>query len=355
MNNLYSDCVLSMLYCIKVIIQIIMKSFRILLIFFLSGLFFQSNAQTLTLEYLGVIEDSNTNGYIEPTEEVTLSFVLKNNTLTDFINFIVEEDYSHYDADLQTIYHQQSDLLSGDSALIEITYIMGEYLMPWDLDQSTLKFYVYGGVDTTIIEYSIPIDMNFECSDINFLSVDVAIDTLYTSITVNLENTSLWSLQYPGFTFYTNDPYVQFSGQIGYYYVFPAGWEYGFWESMTISPYTPDNHLVEAYFTMMTMDSVVTCDIPFSFMLNETTNGIVSEVNNELLIYPNPVSNILNIESPDSKSEVRIIDILGHVIDNYTISNSNSIDVSNLKNGIYILEFIDKVTGEINTHKLLKQ
>lgn len=60
----------------------------------------------------------------------------------------------------------------------------------------------------------------------------------------------------------------------------------------------------------------------------------------ELLIYPNPVSTILNIKNPDGKEiqSLKITNILGKTVySKSNVLNQNTIDVSNLSSGIYIL------------------
>ncbi|MCF8366538.1 MAG: T9SS type A sorting domain-containing protein [Bacteroidales bacterium] len=61
----------------------------------------------------------------------------------------------------------------------------------------------------------------------------------------------------------------------------------------------------------------------------------------ELVIYPNPASSFINIHDlPNQPSQVTIYSIQGGVILQKPISaQSNNIDVSSLKNGLYFLNF----------------
>lgn len=71
-------------------------------------------------------------------------------------------------------------------------------------------------------------------------------------------------------------------------------------------------------------------------------------------LYPNPVQNQLFIESEKGQVlEMNILDISGKEIRSITNNNVNSIDVSNLNQGVYIL----KVTTEngISTNRFIKQ
>ena len=58
------------------------------------------------------------------------------------------------------------------------------------------------------------------------------------------------------------------------------------------------------------------------------------------MIYPNPVSTILNINSNDTKviTTLRITNVLGQIVFSKTNANNQKvIDVSNLNSGLYIL------------------
>jgi hypothetical protein len=61
----------------------------------------------------------------------------------------------------------------------------------------------------------------------------------------------------------------------------------------------------------------------------------------EIIIFPNPVQNILTLKTPEIIKEVSIIDLLGQEVNTNQLS-TNSLDVSNLSEGIYII----KVTSE---------
>ena len=57
-------------------------------------------------------------------------------------------------------------------------------------------------------------------------------------------------------------------------------------------------------------------------------------------MYPNPVSDVLNIQLPSGtdKAEVGVYDYTGRLVSSKTISsNDSSLDVQNISRGIYIL------------------
>ncbi|MBP1644859.1 MAG: Protein of unknown function precursor containing leucine-rich repeat and a C-terminal secretion [Bacteroidetes bacterium] len=68
-------------------------------------------------------------------------------------------------------------------------------------------------------------------------------------------------------------------------------------------------------------------------------------------VYPNPVSNALNIETMENVENVILYDVLGKEV--MCTKKTNDIDVSNLNNGIYILKLItEKGIGE---YKIVKE
>lgn len=72
------------------------------------------------------------------------------------------------------------------------------------------------------------------------------------------------------------------------------------------------------------------------------------------MIYPNPVSNKLNYRSLDNENKTfLILDLTGKVVINGELDSENSIDVSDLRSGLYILRIIDEEDTEY--HKFIKK
>lgn len=67
-------------------------------------------------------------------------------------------------------------------------------------------------------------------------------------------------------------------------------------------------------------------------------NGINELTDEQLEIYPNPVSKTLHIETKVSINEVLIFDALGNLVNTVGQPKSNNIDVSRLSSGVYIAE-----------------
>lgn len=73
-------------------------------------------------------------------------------------------------------------------------------------------------------------------------------------------------------------------------------------------------------------------------------------VNNEIKIYPNPTTSILNIKTDEEISYIHVFNILGEKVISTT---EKSINVSKLNNGLYILT-VKTVSGQIQTKKIIK-
>ncbi|WP_235003990.1 T9SS type A sorting domain-containing protein [Aequorivita lipolytica] len=75
-------------------------------------------------------------------------------------------------------------------------------------------------------------------------------------------------------------------------------------------------------------------------------------------IHPNPVKNRLyiNATNPTANLKVKILNIEGKLIrtENLEIQDQTSIDVSNLKSGIYFLNIEDE-TGNVEVKKFIKE
>jgi hypothetical protein len=85
--------------------------------------------------------------------------------------------------------------------------------------------------------------------------------------------------------------------------------------------------------------------------------GTANVDNNELLglsMYPNPASDRLNISAKETIQNADIFNVLGKKVMSLDINkNSESIDVSNLTSGIYLVKY--NVNGTTGTAKFVKQ
>lgn len=93
----------------------------------------------------------------------------------------------------------------------------------------------------------------------------------------------------------------------------------------------------------------VTVDAVGSVFISDATNHRIRKITNSLstadyhqnqvLIYPNPVSSIINVDLGDSiASKVILFDMNGRVMQTENIVNSSGIEISNLANGMYLMQ-----------------
>lgn len=106
------------------------------------------------------------------------------------------------------------------------------------------------------------------------------------------------------------------------------------------------------------------------FILAELTNTLehhecnpepVLGMNNfeiaKITLYPNPVADILTLNSKESVKEITIYDMQGKQLNDFYYNSSNTItklDVSALQNGIYFLK-IETESGRVATEKFIKK
>ncbi|HET8963154.1 MAG TPA: T9SS type A sorting domain-containing protein [Chitinophagales bacterium] len=75
----------------------------------------------------------------------------------------------------------------------------------------------------------------------------------------------------------------------------------------------------------------------------EDATNITSEGSDKFKIFPNPVNDILFITMTNTNdiSEINVLDFYGNVVMHFT-GNRNSIDVSHLPSGNYLLQLFTK-------------
>jgi len=78
------------------------------------------------------------------------------------------------------------------------------------------------------------------------------------------------------------------------------------------------------------------------------------QINAEFNIYPNPVNDIINISKANNISSLKIYSSKGVLVKQINISDLNQIDVSDLKQGIYLFQMSD-AKGKLFTRRIIKQ
>jgi hypothetical protein len=89
------------------------------------------------------------------------------------------------------------------------------------------------------------------------------------------------------------------------------------------------------------------------YRLTPSTSNIADYQTQNFIIYPNPVQDMLNIETKQANNRVTVFDYTGKLIQSQMISESGAIDVSTIKSGIYIVKIENG--GITSTQKFVKQ
>ncbi len=94
-------------------------------------------------------------------------------------------------------------------------------------------------------------------------------------------------------------------------------------------------------------------EIFYYSILNSSIENISHE--NKLSIYPNPCTDLLNIDlnTNNTSLEINIYDIQGRMMISKEISKKSSISLIDLSKGIYIYEVID--CNDVFTGKIIKE
>ena len=79
-------------------------------------------------------------------------------------------------------------------------------------------------------------------------------------------------------------------------------------------------------------------------------------LNVEIMLYPNPTSQSLNVSHPDLTSfQIQIVDMNGKQIYAGTIQKDVPLDVSSYTQGMYLVIIENNVTNQKNTYKIIKK
>jgi len=118
-----------------------------------------------------------------------------------------------------------------------------------------------------------------------------------------------------------------------------------------VAPYD-DRNLAPVFSDTTIQHCFGTCDY------DGTCNSVVipptamKDVINNVLIYPNPVNNILNISSSEIIQRVEVLDIVGRKIITKTLNSLNyHLDLSNLNSNVYFINYT--INGIVNTKKVV--
>ncbi len=106
-------------------------------------------------------------------------------------------------------------------------------------------------------------------------------------------------------------------------------------------------------------DSYAIVDLSSLTFIEETIDIQEQLSNNDIFIYPNPVADLLNINTTNSeeliKGKITILDVNGQVVKSEKVNNQKIavINVSNLSQGIYLCKYSNN--KETKTVKFIKK
>jgi hypothetical protein len=82
------------------------------------------------------------------------------------------------------------------------------------------------------------------------------------------------------------------------------------------------------------------------------TLGVNDDNTGNVIVFPNPVSNLLNINGLSAPAKISLIDMSGRIVMEVNDFENSTLDISNLQSGMYFI----KIEGDGNQmHKILKQ
>ena len=82
-----------------------------------------------------------------------------------------------------------------------------------------------------------------------------------------------------------------------------------------------------------------------------STAGINDNINLDFIVFPNPVSNLLNIQLNEEINNIEIFNLIGQKI---IESNTKQINVSNLENGVYLIK-VNTISNKSVTKRFVKK
>lgn len=125
------------------------------------------------------------------------------------------------------------------------------------------------------------------------------------------------------------------------------------WETATLT-FTASTSSVVVYMRSLGSVDDVTEVFLDNFSLEATTASNDDFIAANVKVYPNPAKNIINVQSLVSSTElnVNIYNLLGREVLNANINSTDSIDISALSQGVYLLKLSDE-DGASFTRKLI--
>lgn len=93
-----------------------------------------------------------------------------------------------------------------------------------------------------------------------------------------------------------------------------------------------------------------------TFMINRVPVGIPTVTNNEMVVYPNPAHDELNVVFSGDVKSLAVYNIIGKVMATYRVTGSSAnISLENVPSGIYFLRLLNSQDNVVATKKFTKQ
>lgn len=100
------------------------------------------------------------------------------------------------------------------------------------------------------------------------------------------------------------------------------------------------------------------CDVHSSVMFGKVTVvdpalSVPTKKTMSVSIYPNPAQNVITLNASATRNKVVIYDMLGNMVMSQVLENQNTLDISKLTSGVYLVEISS--TDGISKMKLVKK
>lgn len=137
--------------------------------------------------------------------------------------------------------------------------------------------------------------------------------------------------------------------------------EYNFESDVFVSAIANDNFKFTAWTDpnqqILSMDAEYSFEMPDNDLVIIANFMDISNINSEKTftpeVYPNPFSDVLNVDNQDQIERIKINTITGHTVLDVKVTSNGNINTSNLPSGFYIIE-IESKSGQRITQKIIK-
>jgi hypothetical protein len=311
-----------------------------------------SFGQQMQISQPVIIDDSNQNGLVEPEEVVTMRLWITNSTGANITSPYITADLDTWDiSDVLLSSGLGTSFMNGDSSWVEITFTTEMFFMPGELD-GYIALHGSNISDSIYNSFSHMVELHYECEKFVFSGWSLNIINGYEALYFDLYNYNAWYVNYPGFYFEINDPYITVLDTMESYYYWMDGNGYTqIWTSIDLLWNMPYNHEVEVIITLSNLGGNYLCKDTIYMTLNAMNNIGFAADQREVLVYPNPAQDRLFINGPvNNEGRYEIISAQGNLVKSGALESELSLE--NIQSGIYFIRFPGT---ELKAQKIIKQ